>query len=106
VGLRLVHRATRRRFSAGDIVIMDNLPAHKITGIQESIEAVDAELLYLLPYSPELNPIKQVCAKLKDCLRTTAKRTVSALWETIGDSLSAFMPSECANYLIHSGYFA
>lgn len=90
--------------TSGDIVIMDNLPSHKVSGIKEAIETVGAELLYLPPYSPDLNPIEQVFAKLKALLRTAAERTVGKLWDTIGASLDAFPPHECENYLRNSGY--
>jgi transposase len=90
----------------GDIVIMDNLSSHKVAGIREAVEARGANLLYLPPYSPDLNPIEQVFAKLKALLRTAAARTISTLWDTIGTSLDAFSPAECANYIIDSGYSA
>jgi len=88
----------------GDIVIMDNLPAHKVAGVAAAIEARGAELRYLPPYSPDLNPIEQLFAKLKALLRKAAARTVDALWDTIGRLLDAFSPAECANYLKNSGY--
>ncbi len=88
----------------GDIVIMDNLPAHKVAGIREAIEARGAELRYLPPYSPDLNPIEQAFAKLKALLRSAAERTVDNLWITIGRLLDLFPPAECANYLANSGY--
>jgi transposase len=90
--------------SPGDIVIMDNLPSHKVAGIKQAVERVGAELLYLPPYSPDLNPIEQVFAKVKTLLRTAATRSVAALWDEIGKCLEAFRPHECANYLRHSGY--
>jgi transposase len=90
--------------SSGDIVIMDNLPAHKVTGVAEAIEARGAELRYLPPYSPDFNPIEQLFAKFKAMLRKAAARTVDALWDTIGLLLDAFSPAECANYLKNSGY--
>ena len=90
--------------SPGDIVVMDNLPAHKVHGIAEAIAAQGAELRYLPPYSPDLNPIEQMFAKLKALLRKAAVRSVEALWTTIGLLLDAFPPAECANYLRHSGY--
>ena len=90
--------------SPGDIVVMDNLPAHKVHGIAEAIAARGAELRYLPPYSPDLNPIEQMFAKLKALLRKAATRSVEALWTTIGRLLDAFSPAECANYLKHSGY--
>ena len=88
----------------GDIVIMDNLPAHKVAGVREAIELRGAELHYLPPYSPDLNPIEQTFAKLKALLRKAAARTVNGLWSTIGQLLDLFPPAECANYLAHSGH--
>ena len=88
----------------GDLVIMDNLPAHKVTGIREAIEAKDAHLLYLPPYSPDLNPIEQVFAKFKALLRKAAARTVDRLWDEIGSALRAFTPQECTAYLKHCAY--
>ena len=88
----------------GDIVIMDNLPAHKVAGIREAIAARGAELRYLPPYSPDLNPIEQAFAKLKAFLRKAAERTRDALWTTIGHLLDLFPPAECANYLVNAGY--
>jgi len=89
---------------AGDVVVMDNLPAHKVKGVREAIEARGAKLLYLPPYSPDLNPIEQAFAKLKALLREAAERTVEGLWATIGRLLDRFTPAECANYLANSGY--
>ncbi len=88
----------------GDIVVMDNLAAHKVAGIREAIEARGAELRYLPPYSPDLNPIEQAFAKLKALLRKAAQRTVHGLWTVIGQLLNCFAPTECANYLVNSGY--
>jgi len=87
-----------------DIVIMDNLPSHKVTGIREAIEKVGAKLIYLPPYSPDLNPIEQVFSKFKALLRKAAARTVEALWKAIGKALDAFSSDECAAYLKNSGY--
>ena len=89
---------------AGDVVVMDNLPAHKVAGVREAIEAAGARLLYLPPYSPDLNPIEQAFAKLKVLLRAAAERSVEGLWSTIGKLLDRFPPTECANYLANSGY--
>jgi transposase len=72
--------------------------------VREAIEARGASLIYLPPYSPDLNPIEQTFAKLKALLRKAAPRTVEALWAVIGEALSAFSPSECANYLADAGY--
>jgi len=88
----------------GDIVIMDNLPAHKVEGIRQLIEAAGATLIYLPPYSPDFNPIEQVFAKLKALLRKTAARTIPTLWDSIGSLLDAFSPQECSNYFRHAGY--
>jgi len=88
----------------GDIVIMDNLPAHKVAGVRETIEAAGARLLYLPPYSPDFNPIEMAFSKLKALLRKTAARTVDELWDAVAQSLDAFTPNECANYFAASGY--
>ena len=88
----------------GDLVIMDNLAAHKVAGVREAIEARGAELRYLPPYSPDLNPIEQAFAKLKALLRKAALRTKDGLWNAIGQLLDLFPPAECANYLVNAGY--
>jgi transposase len=88
----------------GDVVIMDNLGSHKRQAIRRAIRAVGAKLLFLPPYSPDLNPIEQVFAKLKTLLRKADERTVEATWRRIGELLDAFTPNECANYLKNAGY--
>ena len=88
----------------GDIVIMDNVGVHKVAGIREAIEARGAILLYLPPYSPDLNPIEQFFSKLKAVLRKAAARTIETLWEAIRSCLVDFSPRECAAYLTHAGY--
>ena len=88
----------------GDIVVMDNLPAHKIADVRPLIEAAGAALLYLPPYSPDLNPIEMAFAKIKALLRKAAERTIDGLWDKIGEILSAFSSNECANYFRHAGY--
>ena len=90
----------------GDVVVLDNLAAHKVAGVAEAIRAVGASLLYLPPYSPDLNPIEQLFAKLKALLRKAAAGTRDALWDTIGVLLDEFEPAECENYLINCGYGA
>ncbi len=90
--------------SPGDIVVMDNLSNHKGKAIRRAIEAAGAELLYLPPYSPDLNPIENAFAKLKALLRKLAERTVSGLWNAIGRILDAFTPQESANYFAAAGY--
>ena len=88
----------------GDIVVSDNLQCHKTPGVRAAIEARGAELRYLPPYSPDLNPIEQVFAKLKALVRAEAPRNVDAFWDTIGACLDRFTTAECANYLTNSGY--
>lgn len=90
--------------SPGDIVIMDNLSSHKRPAIRQAIRSAGARLLFLPPYSPDLNPIEQMFAKLKHLLRKAAERSVEATWKRIGSLLDAFSPAECANYLANSGY--
>ena len=90
----------------GDVVIMDNLAAHKTGGVREAIEGVGARLVYLPPYSPDLNPIELAFAKLKALLRAAAERTVDSLEETIGQLLDRFEPRECLAYFRHCGYSA
>jgi transposase len=87
-----------------DVVVMDNLAAHKVAGVEEAIRAAGASVLYLPPYSPDLNPIEQVFAKLKVLLRKAGARTRDALWTAIGELLDAFHPDECANYISSCGY--
>jgi len=88
----------------GDIVVMDNLSSHKRPAVRAAIRTRGAHLLFLPPYSPDLNPIEQVFAKLKHLLRKAAERSVQATWQRIGSLLDAFPPDECANYLRNSGY--
>jgi transposase len=88
----------------GDIVVMDNLSSHKVAGVREAIEAAGAELRYLPPYSPDLNPIELAFSKLKKLLRDGAERTVDKLWELCGRILDQFTEPECRNYFAHCGY--
>jgi len=90
--------------SPGDIVVMDNLGSHKGKAVRRAIRTAGAHLIFLPPYSPDLNPIEQVFAKLKALLRKAAERTVEATWRRIGQLLDRFTPAECANYLANSGY--
>ena len=92
--------------SPGDIVIMDNLGSHKGQAVRKAIRAAGARLLFLPPYSPDLNPIEQVFAKLKTLLRKAAERSVETTWRRIGSLLDHFSPQECANYLRNAGYAA
>ena len=88
----------------GDVVVMDNLAAHKMAGVEEAIEAAGASLLYLPPYSPDLNPIEQFFAKLKALLRKAAARSKEALWQTTGELLDLVSALECQSYLANAGY--
>ncbi len=88
----------------GDIVIMDNLSSHKRAGVREAIESVGANVRYLPPYSPDLNPIELAFSKLKTLLRKAGERTKEALWNRIGELVDTFTPDECRNYFRHCGY--
>jgi transposase len=88
----------------GDIVIIDNLGSHKSQAVRKAIRSAGAKLFFLPPYSPDLNPIEQVFAKLKTLLRKAAERSPEATWRRIGTLLDAFKPKECANYIANSGY--
>jgi transposase len=88
----------------GDLVIMDNLSSHKGKAVRQAIRAAGTKLIFLPKYSPDLNPIEQVFAKLKHLLRTAAARTFEAICDALSKILRAFTPEECANYLANSGY--
>jgi transposase len=88
----------------GDIVILDNLSSHKVPGVEEAINAAGATLRPLPPYSPDLNPIEKLFAKLKALLRKAATRTSISLWQEIGRLLDSFSSQECANYFASFGY--
>ena len=88
----------------GDVVIIDNLGSHKGKAVRRAIRQAGAKLFFLPPYSPDLNPIEQVFAKLKTLLRQAAESTVEATWKRIGTLLERFSPTECANYFANAGY--
>jgi transposase len=88
----------------GDVVIMDNLGSHKSKAVRRLIRAAGAKLILLPKYSPDLNPIEQVFAKLKHLLRKAAARTVEAVCTAVGQLLGTFTADECANYFKHAGY--
>ena len=88
----------------GDVVILDNLPAHKGSRVRQAIEAGGASILYLPPYSPDFNPIENAFAKLKALLRKAAERTIEGLWRWIAQLIDLFTPQECANYFRAAGY--
>ncbi len=102
--LAYVSRVLVPELKPGDVVILDNLPAHKGSRVREAIEAVGASLLYLPPYSPDFNPIENAFAKLKALLRKAAERTIEGLWRLIGQLIDTFTPQECANYFSAAGY--
>lgn len=99
-----VEQVLAPELSPGDIVVMDNLPAHKVGGVRQAIEAAGASLLYLPPYSPDFNPIEQAFAKLKAILRKAAARTIPDLWDAIAAAIDLFPPNECRNYFAAAGY--
>lgn len=99
-----VERVLAPTLEPGDIVILDNLGSHKSAEVRRLIEARGARLLFLPPYSPDLNPIELAFAKLKALLRKASQRSVEDLWTKIGDLLDTFTADECQNYFSHAGY--
>ncbi|MER8887809.1 IS630 family transposase [Mesorhizobium sp. M0816] len=104
VFLAYVEQVLVPTLSQGDVVIMDNLPAHKAAGVREAIETTGARLMFLPPYSPDFNPIENAFSKLKALMRAKAERTIKALWDAVGAVLDLFTPAECANYFKAAGY--
>ena len=102
--LLYVKRCLAPTLKHGDIVVMDNLPVHKVAGVAKAIEAVGATLLYLPPYSPDLNPIELAFSKLKAHLRKAAEHTIPGLLRRIGRVVKSFSRRECTNFLRHAGY--
>lgn len=102
--LEYVRQVLVPTLKSGDVVILDNLPVHKVFGVKAAIEGAGASLLFLPPYSPDLNPIEMAFSKLKALLRKAAERTVSGLWDRIGELIGAFSARECENFLRHQGY--
>ena len=90
--------------AAGDIVVMDNLPAHKPDAVRTAIEVTGATLRYLPPYSPDLNPIEMAFSKFKALLKKAAARTINDLWTAIAQALPQLTPNDCANYFTAAGY--
>ena len=88
----------------GDVVILDNLSSHKSAWAENIIRAKGAWLLFLPPYSPDLNPIEMAFSKLKAHLRATAARTIDDLWKSVGNICKLFTPEECSNYFEAAGY--
>lgn len=104
--LAYVEQALVPVLKPGDVVIMDNLGSHKGKQVRRALRAAGAKLLFLPPYSPDLNPIEQVFAKLKHFMRKAAERSVRSVRKRIGALLDQFTPNECANYLVNAGYAA
>lgn len=102
--LAYVEQILAPTLSRGDVLVMDNLNVHKVSGVREAVAARGATLLHLPPYSPDLNPIELAFSKLKALLRSAAERTTDALWSRIGSLLNHFTPDECAAYFRHCGY--
>jgi transposase len=102
--LAYVEQALVPTLKPGDVVVMDNLGSHKGRAVRQAIRKARAHLLFLPPYSPDLNPIEQVFSKLKTLLRKADERCVETVWRRIGQLLDHFSPTECANYLVNSGY--
>ena len=102
--LAYIRQVLLPELETGMLVIMDNLPAHKVTGVRKAIEEAGAHLVYLPPYSPDLNPIEMAFSKLKAALRKAAARTIPELWQVIADAIEQFKPEECQNYFNAAGY--
>ena len=102
--LLYVEKVLAPTLAAGDVVVMDNLGSHKGRAARAAIRARGAHLIFLPPYSPDLNPIEQVFAKLKHLMRSAQARDVEATWRKVGQLLDLFSPQECANYLVNAGY--
>jgi transposase len=102
--LAYIEQCLAPTLAPGDIVVMDNLAAHKVAGVVDAIADVGATACYLPQYSPDLNPIEKVFSKIKALLRKAAERTIAGLWATIGRLIDLFTPQECTNYFAAAGY--
>lgn len=102
--LAYVEQILAPTLTPGDTVVMDNLSSHKKPAVRQAIEAVGASIRFLPAYSPDLNPIEQVFAKLKALLRAMALRTIDALWKALGSIIHCVSPEECKNFIRHAGY--
>jgi transposase len=102
--LAYVRQVLARELAPGDIVVMDNLPAHRVPDVRAAIKATGAQLFYLPPYSPDMNPIEMVFAKLKALLRHEPERTREGLWRRVAAHLDQLLPAECAHYIKAAGY--
>ncbi|WP_245498006.1 IS630 family transposase [Rhizobium ruizarguesonis] len=104
VFLAYVEQVLLPTLQTGDVVVMDNLPAHKTAGVRDAIERAGAKLMFLPPYSPDFNPIENAFSKLKAMLRARGDRKIDALWDAVGALMPRFTPAECANYFKAAGY--
>lgn len=102
--LGFVKGALLPRLKKGDVVVMDNLQAHKVKGVREAIESAGATLLYLPPYSPDLSPIEAMWSKVKQALRSLSARTIIALEEAMTTALRSITASDCEGFFRHCGY--
>jgi transposase len=102
--LAYVEQVLTPTLKPGDIVALDNLPAHKIAAVRSAIESCGAQFFLLPPYSPDMNPIEMAFSKLKTLLRQVPERTRDGLWNRIGQLIDRFTPTECANYFQAAGY--
>ena len=102
--LAYVEQVLVPELNPSDVVVMDNLPAHKVVGIRQAIKAAGANLLYLPPHSPDFNPIEMAFSKLKAGLRKAAARNVDDLWDAIANIIKTFTPQQCTNFFAAAGY--
>ena len=102
--LRYVEQFLVPTLKPGDVVVMDNLGSHKAAAIRQALRAAGARLIYLPPYSPDLNPIEQAFSKLKHWLRTARERSIDEACQRIASILETFSPAECRNYFVNAGY--
>ena len=102
--LAYIEQVLAPELTPGDVVVMDNLPAHKVKGVRQAIEDAGASLLYLPPYSPDLNPIEMAFSKLKAAPRQAAARTIDDLWDVIAEAIDDFTPTQCRNFFAAAGY--
>jgi transposase len=102
--LRFVTDALVPTLQPGDVVVLDNLQAHKVSGVREAIESAGARLLYLPPYSPDLSPIEPMWSKVKQSLRSQAARTIDLLQEAVTTALNSITPADCQGFFRHCGY--
>ena len=101
---RYVRQELAPHLRSGDLLVLDNLPTHKVKGVVEAVHACDARVLFLPPYSPDFNPIEQVFSKVKNELRRRELRTIPALEDAFGESLDWITRTDARHYFENSGY--